>query len=191
MSNAHSKLYELFMRFEWLHRRQMLQQMREFGVASNPHRGQGRVLALLRLKPEISQKELANILDIRTQSLGELISKLEKSGFVTRKPSSEDKRVMLVSLTEAGKYEADKLDQQPTEQDVFSCLSEEEQAQLQTILLRLNEELEKQFDDSDPNFKEGGPFGWHNFERHMEFGRNQDFGGRPNFGDFLKNKKKR
>ncbi len=190
MNDTHSKLYELFMRFEWLHRRQMLQQMREFGVASNPHRGQGRVLALLKIKSDISQKELANLLDIRTQSLGELISKLEKNGLVTRKPSAEDKRIMLVSLTENGKYEADKLDQPEASADIFSCLTDEEQEQLQGMLEKLNEVLERQFDETDAKFGENSPFDWHRFEDHKAFGRDQTFSGRPNLEELILKRRK-
>ena len=46
---------------------------------------------------------MAYLLGIKQQSLNELLKKLEKSGYVKRKPSKEDKRVMIVCLTEEGK----------------------------------------------------------------------------------------
>lgn len=42
---------------------------------------------------------MAYLLGIKQQSLNELLKKLEKSGYVKRKPSKEDKRVMIVCLT--------------------------------------------------------------------------------------------
>ena len=59
------------------------------------YRGQGRVLKLLRLKPEMSQREMAEILGIRPQSLGETLSKLEAAGYGKRpaQPGSAPDRV--------------------------------------------------------------------------------------------------
>ena len=56
----------------------------------DPHRGQGRVLAILAENPEISQKKLSFLLDMRNQSLSELLAKLEKAGLITRVPSEEE-----------------------------------------------------------------------------------------------------
>ena len=50
-----------------------------FRPYGDSRRGQGRVLAILKMQPEISQKELLYLLDMRPQSLGELLSKLEKT----------------------------------------------------------------------------------------------------------------
>ncbi len=81
----------------WMSR---LQEQKSF---IDPSRGQGRVLSILKMKPEISQKELLYLLDTSKQSLAELLSKLEKSGYIVREPSQEDRRVMIVKLTEVGK----------------------------------------------------------------------------------------
>ena len=50
------------------------------GATGDPLRGQGRVLALLKAKPETTQRELSYLLDMRQQSLSELLSKLEEKG---------------------------------------------------------------------------------------------------------------
>ena len=52
------------------------------GMARNPLRGQGRVLAILKMKPEISQRELTYLLNMSKQSLAELLAKLEMSGHI-------------------------------------------------------------------------------------------------------------
>lgn len=58
---------------------------------------------MLKLKLEITQKELTYLLDMSKQALGELLSKLEKAGYITRKPSEEDRRMIIITLTEKGK----------------------------------------------------------------------------------------
>lgn len=112
----------------------------------NPHRGQGRVLAILKLKPEISQKELTYLLGTSRQALAELLAKLEKAGFITRTPSPEDPRAKIVKLTEAGATAAEAIETPNSEaEEVFDCLSAEEQATLSTLLERLIKRYEADF----------------------------------------------
>lgn len=73
------------------------------GPAADPTRGAGRVLALLKLQDGIPTKEMAHILGIRVTSLNETLARMERDGLVTRTPSEEDKRVLLVQLTEKGR----------------------------------------------------------------------------------------
>lgn len=103
-------------------------------------RGQGRVLALLKKVTEISTSELADILDMRQQSLNELLQKLEKKGYVIRRRSDKDRRVMLVQITESGQ----KLDQQQSDYSVlFEVLNEEEQEHLDDYLTRMIDALKE------------------------------------------------
>lgn len=67
---------------------------------NNFSRGQGRVLAILKRKDNISTKNLAIILGISVSALNSLLTKLEKNGYVIKEASTEDKRVLLVKLTE-------------------------------------------------------------------------------------------
>jgi DNA-binding MarR family transcriptional regulator len=145
------KLYQL----EWLLRRYIMQHRMGRGPMGAPHQGQGRILSLLKIKPEISQKELAHILDIRSQSLGELLAKLERSGYITRTPSEADRRVMNIQLTESGKAAAEK-DEEPAERDsFFDCLNADEQATLNEYLGRLNKSLEDQLGAGGPEALRG------------------------------------
>ena len=95
---------------------------------------QGRILAMLKIQPEIATKDLAYLLGIRQQSLNELLKKLEKNSYVERRPSEKDRRVMVVHLTEKGK-EA----QEPEEnyQEFLGCLSPEELQQFGEYLDRI------------------------------------------------------
>ena len=66
-------LTEQFTRIEWLLHRYHQQNHTHYGPMGDPRKGQGRVLAVLKLQPEISQKDLLYLLDMRPQSLGELL----------------------------------------------------------------------------------------------------------------------
>ena len=127
------------------------------GPMGNPYRGQGRVLKLLKMQPTISQKDLSELLDMRPQSLGELLAKLERSGYITRAPLESDKRVMMVTLTEKGATAGDWEEKRPAFDDVLGCLSPEEQDRLREYLGRIIGELEKQF-GGEESFPKGR---WH------------------------------
>ena len=85
------------------------------------------MLALLKLKPEISQKELTYLLNMSKQAAAELISKLEKSGYITREPSEADRRVMTIKLTEKGATAVMDTDDNAFEATkIFDCLNDDE-----------------------------------------------------------------
>lgn len=104
------------------------------------NRGQGKILNILHQTPHISQKELVRQLDMRPQSASEMIKKLEKKGFIERYKSEEDQRVMMITLTKAGKVV---LNQNGDFQPVFlNVLTIEEKQQFNRILEKLVSEIE-------------------------------------------------
>lgn len=117
------------------------------GPMGNPYRGQGRILKLLRLKPEISQRDLLELLDMRPQSLGELLGKLERDGYITRAPLEEDRRVMMIRLTEKGAYPQEEASD---EVDLLDCLTGEEQVILEGYLDRMIARLEQVLAEMGP-----------------------------------------
>ncbi|MDR1482378.1 MAG: MarR family transcriptional regulator [Synergistaceae bacterium] len=120
------------------------------GRSRSPHRGQGRILALLILKPEISQRELTFLSGMSKQSLAELLAKLEKSGYITRESSEEDKRVMEIKLTEEGSKAAADVGSDTLEAEKpLDCLDEEELAAFSEYLGRIIRRYEEQFPDDD------------------------------------------
>lgn len=120
------------------------------GRMHNPYRGQGRVLAILKLKPEISQKELKFLLNMSKQAVTELIMKLEKSGYITREQSEDDKRVMIIKLTEEGaKAEKDGLVYGLEMSQMLDCLEDEEKANFSEYLARIINQYEDQYPDED------------------------------------------
>ena len=140
---------------EQLQQLQMLMHRASFqgfmgGRAHNPLRGQGRVLAILKIKPEISQKELTYLLNMSKQALAELLAKLEKSGYITRAPSEADRRVMTVRLTEAGESAAGDVDEGALEtRRILDCLSAEELAAFSDYLGRIIGRYEELFPGGD------------------------------------------
>ena len=120
------------------------------GRKHNPHRGQGRVLALLKMKPEISQKELTYLLDMSKQSLAELLTKLEASGYITREPSEEDKRILVIKLSQEGAKVADHVIQPPTEMsEILGCLTDDELKVFNESLERIISHYKEQLPDRD------------------------------------------
>lgn len=185
MSEQFKDLMELFIRADALLHRYQGTYFRNFGPFASPHKGQGRVLSLLKLQPEITQKELGYLLDMRNQSLGELLGKLERSGYITRTPSEKDRRVMNIKLTEEGAKAAEQLDgKQDDVNQIFSCLSDEEQAVLSDYLERLIDALEKTFEEMGiPEHEPGRPCGHSRPHPHGHpHQRERDFGGPQGFG---------
>lgn len=117
----------------------------------NPMSGQGRVLACLKLKDGISTRDLAQILGMHVSSLNEMLAKMEKTGYIERRQSEEDKRVMLVFVTERGKavqqsapIEANALDPDP-----FSDFSDDELKTLEVFFDRMIANLEESIGKED------------------------------------------
>lgn len=107
-------------------------------------RGQGLVLRVLAENDGLAQSELAEELDIRPSSLGELVMKLEENGLVERRRNEDNKRVINVFLTEKGRM-AEQESVNPRRQAADSwCagLNDAEKEQLSELLQKLNASME-------------------------------------------------
>lgn len=105
-----------------------------------PTDAQKRILAALKLQNDVPTRDLAFILGIRVPSLNETLSKLEQAEFITRRKSLEDGRIMLVSLTDAGRKAAD---EERGGAETYEGFSDEERDALGAYLDRIIENLEK------------------------------------------------
>ena len=151
MKPLYLELHEKLMKLQRLTHRHFIKAHARKGPMGNPIRGQGRVLAMLKIQPNISTKDLSYLLGIRQQSLNELLTKLEKSDYITRVVSEEDKRVMLVCLTDKGKSEQPK----PIEMDnIFTCLNDDEINNFIGYLDRIIESLEEKQEVMDEDFEQ-------------------------------------
>ena len=75
-------------------------------------------------------------LDIKSSSLSELVTKVEKNGYITKEKLLEDKRNVILKLTPLGVSKAKEFELQ-REKDaelLFKELSEEEKEKLQELL---------------------------------------------------------
>ncbi|MEO1770287.1 MarR family winged helix-turn-helix transcriptional regulator [Candidatus Enterococcus ferrettii] len=169
MENLSEQLMKMQHELRRYHHRQMAKNQ-----TLGPHRGQGRVLALLKMTPEISQKDLTFVLGMRPQSVGELLQKLEDKEWITREASEVDRRVMIVRLTEAGREAADKLDENPAlDEELFAQFSEEEKAEFARLIDKLLEELNTKMEEDPETF--GGGHGFEG-EGHHHHGPNCGYG---------------
>lgn len=107
-------------------------------AASDILRGQGRVLSMLDAHGEMSQRALAEEYGVRPQSVAEIVDKLERAGYVTRRACAHDSRVKLVSITEAGRTCV----RNRQETTTFDCFTDEEVRQLLEYLQRIIDSID-------------------------------------------------
>lgn len=112
--------------------------------------GQGKILLALTQGDHMAQKDLANELGLTAQSTAEFVRKLEKKGFVTRERLETDRRVTVVSITDAGRSEAAEAmrDTMP----YLGVLNDEELDQLSAIFSKINAGLSREIEDAEPSW---------------------------------------
>jgi DNA-binding MarR family transcriptional regulator len=103
-------------------------------------KSQRRVLIVLRETNGITQRELTERLGIKPASMSEVLSKLTAKGYVSRVPSSIDKRTMIITLTEDGKRIADEAFEYRSLRivEMLSALDDEEKGVLLSLLEKFN-----------------------------------------------------
>ena len=103
------------------------------------HHGRGRILKVLLEKGTMTQSELQNIIDIRSGSLSEILSKIEDKQLITREKDENDKRRVKIEITEKGKeiILLKEEEHKDKSKELFKVISEEEQKQLEVILSKL------------------------------------------------------
>lgn len=129
--------------------------------------GQNRALSVIMEKGPINQRELLEILDVRSSSLSEMLAKLERKELIVRQRNEEDKRSFIVSATEKAKTDfSGRSRGGRNSESVFTCLEDEERSQLRNIL----EKMIASLGDEAPGRRTG-------------FGRCRDGRGRRGFNE--------
>ncbi len=115
--------------------------LRELGFALS----QVPVLGLLKVSGALSQAELARRMQVEQPSMAQLLNRMERDGLVCRVPDPTDKRSRLISLTEDAmrKLPEGKAVLDEAGRIALDGLSEDERAQLATLLCRVNANLER------------------------------------------------
>lgn len=129
-------------------------------MAHRSRHGESRfyILALLEKNEGINQKELAELLDIKSGSLSEILSKMEAKGFISRIQDEEDRRNMKVQLSESGKEILSEMRAKKEEEreKMFSSLSEEEKEQMiQSLEKLVNSWKESIKEDGEGKYRHG------------------------------------
>ena len=118
-------------------------------------RGQGRILAALKLKDGIATRELAYVLGIRVPSLNEALSKLENAGYIVREPDPRDRRVQLITLTDLGRALTNQMGEgEPEGDNIFEVLTEQERANLNDYLDKLIARMHEDLPDLEADRQE-------------------------------------
>lgn len=113
----------------------------EFGV----HPGQFPVLRTVGASEGISLRELADWLHIRPPTVTVTVQRLEKAGFVYKKPDREDQRVSRIFLTEKGRCLNQEITRLTKENEklLMEGFTDSEKDQIRQFLRRMTENLEK------------------------------------------------
>ena len=101
-------------------------------------RGQGALLQALLVNDGATQRELTKTLGMNRSNLKDIVKKAERNEYVTIE-SVDQPRTFAVKLTELGRELAEKraAANDKTAEDIISCLSAEEVAQLDAITEKL------------------------------------------------------
>lgn len=141
----------LLMLTDRLHRAAIEAQIDKLGI----HRSQHFVLMSLAHKNgELTQTEIANMLDISPAAVTVTLQKLEKSGLIERQTSESDARTKIIKLTEEGKKTVAKTHELFLEVDDAMCgsMTEQELDALCASLTKMSDNLKAQ-GHNDPCFK--------------------------------------
>jgi DNA-binding MarR family transcriptional regulator len=107
------------------------------------YRGQPRMLRALWDQEGLTHTELSRQLHVQPATITKMIQRMEKAGFVERKPDPDDQRVSRVYLTAAGRAVREDVQQvwRKLEEEAFSGFAGEEREQLQRFFLRIRDNL--------------------------------------------------
>lgn len=142
-------LQSLFMKIQKRYMTRCFHQVMEYGI----YPGQIPVLILLMQSDGYSQREIAEILQVKPPTVNVTIQRLEKSGIVCRRPDERDQRVTRVYLTGEGKSIISRTKERLKENEklLFDGFSETELCLMRHFLLQMLSNLE-----SAPDFPAEG-----------------------------------
>lgn len=105
-----------------------------------------RLLMILKDNPNLSSREIAELLDVRPSSLSEMLDRLEENGLAERTRDAQDSRVVRVSLSPKGLQELARNVEQmkQSRQNFAACFSETEKEQFCDLCDKLIEHLHAQ-----------------------------------------------
>ena len=136
-----NSLLGLFMKVDRHFMTKCFGQMQELGI----YPGQIPVLGMVAKQDGLSQRELSKILRVKPPTVTVSVQRLEKAGFLYKKPDEKDQRVTRLYLTEKGKETKAKALQQirKNEAVMLEGFSEAEECLLRRFLEQILENTDK------------------------------------------------
>ncbi len=109
------------------------------------YKGQPPVLQALWEQEGMTQSELAERLERSPSTITKMVQRMERSGFLERRSDPDDERISRVHLTDLGRKVQSDVESvfQTFAAEAFAGFSEEELAQLHTMLQRIHRNVEK------------------------------------------------
>ena len=106
-------------------------------------RAQWRVLVRLAGREGLNQKALAEILELDTVTLGRHIDRLERDGWLERRPDPTDRRAWLLYLSEASRPTLDQMEALALETQLAALqgLTDEDQRRFVELLTRIKSNI--------------------------------------------------
>lgn len=139
---------------------------------------QKRILIILNEAGTITQRDLTERLGIQPGSASEILSKLEKAGWILRTQNEGDRRTTDICLTDSGRELAVEAlaQRRKRHEEMFSCLSEDEKQQLLSLLEKVWADWKKRYGEREREHRHGdhAEHGYdhghehHNRHRHHE-----------------------
>ena len=107
------------------------------------YRGQPPVLKALWEQEGLTQTELAERLHNAPATMTKMLQRMEKAGFIQRRPDASDQRVTRVYLTDTGRAVQNQVEQtfRTMDEETFANLSVEDCVLLRRFLLQIRENL--------------------------------------------------
>ena len=130
-----------------LHYSRMIQLLEGLGL----YRGQPLVIEILWQKEGLTQVELARQMNNSQATVTKMLQRMEKAGFILRKPDPADQRIMRVYLTETGRKIKKDVDQvhMKMENESFQDFTEADRQVFRLYLLRLLAAMQNACDRRD------------------------------------------
>jgi DNA-binding MarR family transcriptional regulator len=109
------------------------------------YRGQPSVLQALWEQEGLMHTELARRVQVQPATITKMLQRMEKTGFVERRPDPDDHRVSRVYLTEAGRAVRADVQQvwRRLEEEAFAGFTHDEQVLLRRLFLHIRENLSR------------------------------------------------
>ncbi|QGQ20950.1 MarR family transcriptional regulator [Cellulomonas sp. JZ18] len=112
------------------------------------------VLVHLTTRP-MSQRELAEACGVTEQTMSRVVARLERTGYVSRRPDPDDRRRHVIAITDAGTAAfVASADPRPAQERVLGVLDERQRDQLRELLLLVVQPDDLASSTGDPT---GGP----------------------------------